>query len=391
MFSRVINPLKRILFFSVLSERTFATTTTPKMTSILAVERLSPMHWKTHDPFLFCAYHKDNFPKSAGAGDTYEDMGVEPKLLRGRDLGSDFSNKNGFSMYHGEVVPGFPSHPHYGFETITVVREGLIDHFDSHGATARYGAGDAQWLTTGNGIQHSEMMPLTKSDAPNSVELFQIWLNLPKAKKKSKPFFSMAWGPQQPRVAYGEPGKQAHIRLVGGSILGLTGVPPPPDSYASDPNSEIVVATLKLEPGSSIKLPPASSGAIHRTLYFFQGPGVTVDGKTFRDTVTLVKIAADKEVELRGVPEGSSELLLLQGRPISEPVVQQGPFVTCSREELMEVFTRFRSTQFGGWRWGRHDPAHPRSEKRFFEIDGKRVNAPDDAKDAEEKVDGKCT
>jgi len=346
--------------------------------AILAVERLSSMHWRTFDPFLFCAYHKDNYPASVGTGSDYYSMGVDPKHLEDRYIGSDFSEQDGFSMYHGRVVPGFPSHPHFGFETVTVARQGLIDHFDSLGATARYGEGDLQWLTTGAGIQHSEMFPLRNADKPNPAELFQLWLNLPKAKKRSKPFFSMAWGPEQPLQSFGEKGKQAHLKLHGGKFAGLVGVPPPPDSYASDPKSEIVIATLKMEPGSSFKLPPASSSEINRTIYMFIGSGLSVEDKVFKD-LTMVRLVADKEVELKHVGTEDLEVLLLQGRPIGEPVAQQGPFVANSREELLQVSREFSRTQFGGWKWPRRDPVHPREQGRFFEINGVRVDAPDNS------------
>ena len=103
-------------------------------------------------------------------------MGVDRARLTGRNIGSDFTTKDGFRMYHGSEVPGFPRHPHRGFETVTVVRQGLVDHADSMGAAARYGEGDAQWLTAGNGINHSEMMPLLRPDEgdPKPVEFMPL-------------------------------------------------------------------------------------------------------------------------------------------------------------------------------------------------------------------------
>src|ERR1700709_642273 len=99
--------------------------------------------------------------------------------LAGRDIGQDFSRKDGWSMYHGDTVPGFPAHPHRGFETVTVVPKGLIDQPHSRGAKARFGQGDAQGVPAGEGIVHSEMFPLLEGEQANPLELFQIWLNLP--------------------------------------------------------------------------------------------------------------------------------------------------------------------------------------------------------------------
>ena len=129
--------------------------------------------WQTQDPFLFCVYHLDHFPKGN------EQMGPDASLS-GRNLGNDFTLKDGWRMYHGRTVPGFPAHPHRGFETITIVNKGFCDHSDSLGAAGRFGLGDTQWMTAGRGVQHSEMFPLLNKDKENPLELFQIWLNLPK-------------------------------------------------------------------------------------------------------------------------------------------------------------------------------------------------------------------
>ena len=91
------------------------------------------MPWETLDPFLFCVHHDDKYPIG-------NDQMGPAALLTGRDLGQDFGGRDGWNMYHGTSIPGFPQHPHRGFETVTLVRKGLIDHSDSLGATARFGA-----------------------------------------------------------------------------------------------------------------------------------------------------------------------------------------------------------------------------------------------------------
>src|SRR5687767_12725622 len=148
--------------------------------------------WQTRDPFLFCVHHDDRYPLGNAQ------MGPAASLA-GRNIGMDFEGIDGWRMYHGEIVPGFPAHPHRGFETVTVARRGYIDHSDSLGATARFGRGDVQWMTAGGGIVHSEMFPLVERSAPNPVELFQIWLNLPAADKLVEPHFTMLWGDHIPR------------------------------------------------------------------------------------------------------------------------------------------------------------------------------------------------
>src|SRR3954470_25025239 len=111
---------------------------------VVQIVELGAPPWPTVDPYLFCVHHDDAYP----AGN--DELGPDTPL-DGRQLGADFANVDGWNMYHGELVPGFPGHPHRGFETVTYVRNGLIDHSDSLGATARFGRGDVQWLTAGRG------------------------------------------------------------------------------------------------------------------------------------------------------------------------------------------------------------------------------------------------
>src|SRR5262245_31303003 len=191
--------------------------------------------WQTADPFLVCVHHEDAYP----AGN--EQLGPAASL-EGRDLGQDFEGKDGWRMYHGGAVPGFPGHPHRGFETVTIVRRGLIDHADSLGAAARYGRGDVQWLTAGRGIVHSEMFPLLDRQGGNPLELFQIWLNLPRAQKMAEPHFAMFWNDAIPRrVVRDDAGRPTEITVVAGRFGDAQPPPPPPRSWAAHPDSHVAI------------------------------------------------------------------------------------------------------------------------------------------------------
>lgn len=314
--------------------------------------------WPARDPFITCVYHVDGYP----AGN--------PRLgpaaaLDGRDLGQDFEGRDGWRMYHGHEVPGFPPHPHRGFETVTVVRRGFIDHTDSVGGAARYGQGDVQWLTAGGGVVHAEMFPLLDPNGPNPLELFQIWLNLPRAKKLAPPGFAMFWRETIPTVR----DAGATITLVAGALGEVRPPAPAPDSWAADPRAEVAIWTIALEAGARWTLPAASVG-LNRTLYFFAGPSVRIDGRALTGASEVV-VRSDRELALEA-GAGRVELLLLQGRPIAEPVVAYGPFVMTTREEVQQAFADYQRTRFGGWPWPSGEPVHAPSEGRFARhVDGR--------------------
>ncbi|RPJ69520.1 MAG: pirin family protein, partial [Acidobacteria bacterium] len=299
---------------------------------VLATTRLS-FPWQTFDPFLVCVHHRDAYPRGN------EKMGPAAPL-KGRRIGQDFEGQDGWRMYHGSTVPGFPQHPHRGFETVTVVRSGYIDHSDSLGATARYGAGDVQWLTAGGGIQHAEMFPLRDQHAPNPLELFQIWLNLPRRRKMVSPYFSMFWRDAVPvwRLQ-DEGGRSVEVMVVAGRLETLDPPAPPPDSWAAEPDSEIAIWAIRLSAGAGWTLPRTARG-VGRTLYFFQGDTLDVGGRTVPEG-SLVQLRPDLDASLvNGRKE--ADLLLLQGRPIGEPVVQYGPFVMNTDEEIQQAFLDYR-------------------------------------------------
>ena len=323
---------------------------------MLRTVRLGPQ-WPTIDPFLFCAHHDDGYP----AGN--DELGPAASL-DGRDIGMDFEGKDGWRMYHGRRVPGFPPHPHRGFETVTYVREGLIDHADSLGAAARFGRGDVQWLTAGRGIQHSEMFPLLDRDGPNPLELFQIWLNLPASDKFVEAHFTMFWDDDIPRVVAGDNDRRTIVTVIAGALEDARPPAPPPNSWASRPEADVAVWHIMLEPGATWTMPPAVGPDTVRTLYVFDGTTLRVDG---HDTALSVNtgVVVDAHVALDLSSARGVEVLLLQGRSIGEPVARYGPFVMNTEAEIEQAFADYRSTEFGGWPWPVDDPVHPRERGRF--------------------------
>ncbi|MEO8360790.1 MAG: pirin family protein [Vicinamibacteria bacterium] len=340
------------------------------MTSSVISVRPLGFPWETSDPFLFCVHHNDAYP----AGN--EQFGPAD-VLTGRDIGQDFSRKDGWSMYHGDVIPGFPQHPHRGFETVTFVRRGLIDHSDSLGATARFGRGDAQWLTAGSGIVHSEMFPLLEKDKPNPLELFQIWLNLPAADKMAAPHFAMLWSEDIPVQTFvDEALLKTEVSIVAGELGGKKAPPPPPRSWAARPEADVAIWSLRLAAGAKWTLPKAVGEKTERTLYFFSGPSIRLAAHTQRSHAAI-QVRSDVEIEIQA-GDSECELLLLQGRPIGEPVAQYGPFVMNEESELQQAFADFRRTRFGGWPFESDAPVHPRSEGRFARhADGREEKKPE--------------
>ena len=324
--------------------------------------------WVCLDPFLFCVHHHDAYP----AGD--ERLGPA-ESLSGRNMGMDFEGKDGWRMYHGTVVPGFPRHPHRGFETVTITRQGLIDHSDSLGATARFGEGDVQWITAGKGIVHAEMFPLIKQDSPNPLELFQIWLNLPAAQKMAEPHFKMLWNDAIPRVVIRDgKAQETVITVVAGPLEQAQPPTPTPDSWAADPGNAVAIWTIQMEPGAEWSLPEVASG-INRMLYFFQGDSLQVGEQVLKNHGAIA-LKDSVPVFLRS-GERSTNLLLLQGRPIGEAVAQHGPFVMNSRTELVHAYEDYQRTEFGGWPWPSDGHVHPRDAKRHARFpDGREEMAP---------------
>ena len=319
--------------------------------------------WETADPFLFCVHHEDFYPEGNN------EMGPKASL-NGRNIGQDFEIKDGWRMYHGDKVPGFPSHPHRGFETVTIVQKGFVDHADSLGAAGRYSAGDVQWLTAGKGIQHSEMFPLLHKDKPNTMELFQIWLNLPKKSKFAEPTFKMLWRETIPKfVSKDVDGNKVEIDVIAGKIEDAKAPEPPKDSWASDEKNAVAIWNIKMDPECVWTL-PAEEEKVNRILFFFKGSSINIEGNEISSSQSI-QVESDVDIQLKNGNE-ESFIVLLQGCPIDEPVAQYGPFVMNTQTEIQQAFADYQRTTFGGWPWPDNDPVHSNELIRFAKhADGK--------------------
>jgi hypothetical protein len=336
---------------------------------VVQVVPVTGMHWPTVDPFLFCAHHDDRYPPGNEA------MGPAAPLT-GRAIGQDFASVDGWNMYHGLVVPGFPQHPHRGFETVTFARHGFIDHSDSLGAMARFGRGDVQWMTAGRGIVHSEMFPLLDRDGPNHTELFQIWCNLPAADKMVEPYFTMLWCEDIPVASFGDTGTRVDVTVIAGALDGITPPAPPPDSWAARPEADVAIWHVRLDAGATWALPPARHPETVRTCYVLDGT-LAVDGTAVTaPAAAVVRTDRARTVQAVGEAGTTTEVLVLQGRPIGEPVAQYGPFVMNDERGIDQAFLDYRETGFGGWPWPDEAPVHPRERGRFARHADGRVEEP---------------
>ena len=228
-------------------------------------------------------------------------------------------------------------------------------------------------MTAGSGIQHTEMFPLLHRDRENPLELFQIWLNLPASDKFVDPYYTMLWKEDIPVISYRDSsGHETKITLIAGSLENMKAPSPPPESWAAKPGHDVVIMLIRMEPRATYKLPAAKEG-IERSIYFYKGNSMSIN-KSGIPSYQAVHLEKGSAIELENGDE-ESYLLLLQAAPIQETVVQHGPFVMNSRQEIMRAFEDYRQTEFGGWPWSRPDQVHDRNMGRFAKYaDGKTEN-----------------
>ena len=227
-----------------------------------------------------------------------------------------------------DYIAGFPDHPHRGFETVTVMLQGRMRHRDSAGHESVMTPGGVQWMTAGRGIVHSEM----PEQEEGAMEGFQLWLNLPAADKMCAPQYRDVAPADVPEVAR----TGAVVRVIAGQFGETAGA-------VQRPHTEPMILDITLQPNASLTVPvPATH---HAFLVAYQGR-VDVEGtEVGGDRLALLANDGD-ELRLQAGADGA-RVYLAAGRPLREPIVQYGPFVMNTRQEILQAFEDFSAGRFG--------------------------------------------
>jgi len=236
----------------------------------------------------------------------------------------------------GEAL-GAPDHPHRGFETVSYILSGELEHEDSAGHRGVLRAGDVQWMTAGAGIVHSEMPSRALREAGGRVHGFQIWVNLPSRLKLTEPRYQEVASAKIPTAESAD--GLARVRVVAGEALGARAV--------IDTLTPIVYQDWSLEPGADVTLP--LSAEQRALVYVFDGAVELGDAATTAEDGQLALLSDGDHVRLRAARSGTktARLLLLAGVPLNEPVARYGPFVMNTKEELEQAFRDYQSGKMG--------------------------------------------
>ncbi|MGP1516390.1 MAG: pirin family protein [Ottowia sp.] len=291
------------------------TTVNTTAKTVLDVRRAPGRHWVG-----------DGFPVHGMFG--YDGAGVaerSPFLLLDYAAPAEFAPNSGARR-------GVGRHPHRGFETVTIVYDGEVEHRDSTGAGGVIGKGDVQWMTAGGGILHEEFHSERYSQTGGPFEMVQLWVNLPKKDKMTPAHYQSIASAQIPAVAL--PADAGRLRVIAGEYAGQRG---PAATY-----SPMNVWDVRLAAGQSADLSQPEGWS---ALIVVLAGAVLVNGEQVlraAEMATLSHAGSGIRIEANG----NAKLLVLAGQPINEPVVGYGPFVMNSREEIAQAIADFNSGRF---------------------------------------------
>ncbi|MBQ0535192.1 pirin family protein [Providencia huaxiensis] len=275
-------------------------------------------------------------PRSHWVGDgfpvrsmfSYNDHGkyLNPFILLDRAGPFDFPSSNSANRGVGE-------HPHRGFETVTIVYDGEVAHHDSTGEGGVIGPGDVQWMTAASGILHQEYQSDTFMKKGGTLDMVQLWVNLPAKDKSEAPGYQLLESQSIPKVAL--PNDAGTLRVIAGDYLGNIG--------AAKTFSPLDVWDLQLNKGKTVGIP--TKAGRHVGLVMLRG-SMFVDGRSaLNEGELMILDDTDSNILLEATEDAL--VLLLSGDPIDEPVVGYGPFVMNTVQEINEAINDFNSGKFG--------------------------------------------
>jgi quercetin 2,3-dioxygenase len=228
---------------------------------------------------------------------------------------------------------GVEVHPHKGFETVTIVYSGEVEHRDSTGGGGMIGPGDVQWMTAASGLVHEEMHGRDFTKRGGILEMVQLWVNLPAKEKSGKPHYQGITSKQIPQVAL--PDQAGSVRVIAGSYAGTAG---PAHTY-----TPINVWDVRLNAGKAVDftLPEGRT----TLLFVLSGHIELASGESVRNAGLILLQPKGNSVSLAARED--TKLLVLDGEPIDEPVVAHGPFVMNTEAEIRQAFEEFQTGQMG--------------------------------------------
>jgi redox-sensitive bicupin YhaK (pirin superfamily) len=264
--------------------------------------------------------------------DTSDGAGVRLKRIIGQpglDMVDPFLLLDEFrSDQAGDYIAGFPEHPHRGFETVTYMLAGHMQHGDNHGNRGDLGPGSVQWMTAGRGILHSEM----PQQENGLMWGFQLWVNLPASDKMTAPRYQDIAPDRIPVV---HPADGVEVRVIAGELEGAIG---PVSGIATAP----IYMDIAVQPGAQVEiaLPEGHSGFA----YVFDGTDASVAGERLGRSELAVLSTGDS-VRVAG-RDAAARVLLVAGKALKEPVARYGPFVMNTPEQIHEAIADFRAGKF---------------------------------------------
>lgn len=229
---------------------------------------------------------------------------------------------------------GVGEHPHRGFETVTIVYSGEVEHRDSSGGGGKIGPGDVQWMTAASGIVHEEFHGRDFAKSGGKFEMIQLWVNLPKKDKSAAPGYQNILDAQIPKIALPENGGEA--RVIAGEFEGQKG---PARTF-----SPVSLIDIRLHKGGKFRI--ESPAAFTNSVFVLKGQIELADGQRASDAELACFNHEGETVEFKAVDD--AVVLFLSGQPLGEPVVGMGPFVMNTTEEINQAFADYHSGRMAG-------------------------------------------